>query len=79
MSPRAPKLGWCIYRVFRVKIGGLMLISLGLFEEETVLTRKTEKWRNKIQTLCLNIWAHVAVSKCQTSLVSGAGIQGLWS
>lgn len=43
MSPRAPKLDWHIYRVFRVGTGGLMIISLGLFEEGTVLTREMEK------------------------------------
>ena len=38
MSPRAPKLDWYICTVFRAGIGGLKLISLGLFEEGNVLT-----------------------------------------
>lgn len=43
MRPRAPKLDWYICRVFRARTGGLMLISLGLFEEGNVLTREMEK------------------------------------
>ena len=43
MNPRTPKLGWYICRVLRVGAGGLMLISLGLFEEGTVLIREMKK------------------------------------
>lgn len=40
MRPKAPKLDWYICRVFRARTGGLMLISLGLFEEGNVLTTR---------------------------------------
>lgn len=50
-----------------------MLISLGLFEEGTVLTREMEK---KYTDFMLQHLGPYGFSKCQASSVSGTGMQG---